>query len=299
MDSLKIIAVGNPGSGKSTVLNSLAGEVLFKAGVNIGQGLTFELDEATNKNGHFLDTPGLADEKLRKAAGKAISDGLRKGGQYKVLFFVTQEAGRVNQQDATTLRLVLEAAPEIGTQYGVIVNKISKPVLEKLKDKKDDFLNTLFAGIPDDKRCVFSNVAFFEKVIELEDRENVWPNPEELKDDSGMSLLQFVHEKIPDVQITSEKVSDVKIDEFEELNKKMEEMAQEMLEKDKKWKEERRKFEEQRAEAARQIEQLKKANKKKWWQKGIWAPIGGAIGMLGGPALAPLIGQAVDQVTTK
>ena len=37
------------------------------------------------------------------AAGKAISDGLRKGGTFKVLFFVTQETGRVNQQDAATL----------------------------------------------------------------------------------------------------------------------------------------------------------------------------------------------------
>ena len=39
MDPVKIIAVGNPGSGKSTVLNSLAGEALFKNGVNIGKGM--------------------------------------------------------------------------------------------------------------------------------------------------------------------------------------------------------------------------------------------------------------------
>ena len=39
MDPVKVIAVGNPGSGKSTVLNSLAGEALFKNGVNIGKGM--------------------------------------------------------------------------------------------------------------------------------------------------------------------------------------------------------------------------------------------------------------------
>ena len=39
MDPVKVIAVGNPGSGKSTVLNSLAGEGLFKNGVNIGKGM--------------------------------------------------------------------------------------------------------------------------------------------------------------------------------------------------------------------------------------------------------------------
>ena len=50
--------------------------------------------------------------------------GLRMGGTFIVLFFVTQEAGRVSQQDATTMRLVLEAAPEIGSNYGIIVNKV-------------------------------------------------------------------------------------------------------------------------------------------------------------------------------
>ena len=47
-----------------------------------------------------------------------------RGGTFIVLFFVTQEAGRVSQQDATTMRLVLEAAPEIGSNYGIIVNKV-------------------------------------------------------------------------------------------------------------------------------------------------------------------------------
>ena len=85
---LKIIAVGNPGSGKSTYLNALAGENLFKSGVNVGGGLTYELDVKKNTKGHFLDTPGLADKKLRKKAGEAISEGLRKDGGYKVIFFV-------------------------------------------------------------------------------------------------------------------------------------------------------------------------------------------------------------------
>ena len=47
MDPVKVIAVGNPGSGKSTVLNSLAGEFLFESGVSIGSGL---------HTLHFLDS---------------------------------------------------------------------------------------------------------------------------------------------------------------------------------------------------------------------------------------------------
>ena len=53
-EQLKIIAVGNPGAGKSTLLNSLMGEALFKSGLNIGVGLTFQLDEIKHKNGHFF-----------------------------------------------------------------------------------------------------------------------------------------------------------------------------------------------------------------------------------------------------
>ena len=108
--------MGNPGAGKSTFINALANEVVFPSGINIGQGLTYQLNEVADKNGYkaLMDTPGLADVKLRKQAGEAISQGLRKGGKFVVLFFVTQQDGRVSQEDATTMKLVLQAAPEIG-----------------------------------------------------------------------------------------------------------------------------------------------------------------------------------------
>ena len=81
-----IIVIGNPGAGKSTILNGLAGEVLFKSGVSIGEGLTYKLDERTNDKGTFFDTPGLADDTHREAAGEAISTALRRGGNLRVGF---------------------------------------------------------------------------------------------------------------------------------------------------------------------------------------------------------------------
>ena len=244
----KIIAVGNPGAGKSTILNSLAGEVLFESGFNAGGGLTYKLDERRNKNGHlFLDTPGLADEEMRKKAGEAISEGLRKGGSYKVIFFVTQEAGRVNQQDATTLKLVLEAAPDIGMDYGIIVNKVSPGVLKKFKDEalKFEFLNTLFAGI-EERKCVYSNVKFFGRISELEDEKDKFFSPTKLKDDSDLSLSDFVQDWMPTVEITDINVADIDIELFDDMKKKMESMAKQVLENDDKWKEDRQKLEAQR-----------------------------------------------------
>ena len=125
-DLVKIIAVGNPGAGKSSLLNSLAGEAIFRSGLNAGKGLTYKLDEKRVGNHHFLDTPGLSDQALRKQAAEAISEGLRKGGEYKVVFVVTEQQGRILQQDSTTIKLVHEAAPEIKMNYGIIVNMISK-----------------------------------------------------------------------------------------------------------------------------------------------------------------------------
>ena len=94
-------------------------------------GLTYQLDKHIDASSGdtFFDTPGLNDEGRREAAGKAISEGLRHGGAFKVLFFVSERNGRVDPQDAATMKVVLDSAPEIwcaqgSPKYGVIVNQV-------------------------------------------------------------------------------------------------------------------------------------------------------------------------------
>ena len=151
MEKNAIIAVGNPGAGKSTTLNYLAGEVLFKSGDSYGGGLTNEMTAAVSRDSKWklYDTPGLADLGLRKAAGKAISEALREGGTYKIFFFVSQDAGRPKNEDITTLNLVLEAAPEIGSQYSIIVPKIKPGIAAGLRKDENwaKFINGIFSGI--------------------------------------------------------------------------------------------------------------------------------------------------------
>ena len=127
-----IIAIGNPGSGKSTILNSFAGQLLFQSGVSIGSGLTKQLESKTSKGITYVDTPGVADDTNKKAAAKALASVFRRGGRMKILFFVTQQSGRIVVQDIATMKLILESVPEIGQNYGIVVNKIPRQVIEQL-----------------------------------------------------------------------------------------------------------------------------------------------------------------------
>ena len=104
----------------------MAGKQLFKSGVNFGGGLTKVLNEEIVDGVKYMDTPGLADKELRIAAGEAISKALKAGGKYKILFFVRLESGRPSNEDITTMKLVLDAAPQIGQQYGVIIPSVGE-----------------------------------------------------------------------------------------------------------------------------------------------------------------------------
>lgn len=230
MDRDAIIAVGNPGAGKSTTLNYLAGEVLFKSGDSFGGGLTsdFNVGHSKESNLSFYDTPGLSDLGLRKAAGKAISKALKEGGTYHIFFFVSQDAGRPKNEDITTMNLVLQAAPEIGTNYSIIVPKIKPGNAEGLRKDENwaKFLNGIFAGIKNGKKCDIKNVHGLMYLDELEGKDDLVVAKEKLVTLSGKPFKSLIWQ-MPVVKLTRNKAKDIDIRSFEDMQDRLGKLVQE------------------------------------------------------------------------
>ena len=90
--SLKIITIGRPSVGKSSVLNTLAGDKLFETGKKEGS-INQTYQKKSKDNVIYLDTPGFLvfDDKT----AEKICEKLQEGGKYKVLFLVTEKNGRI------------------------------------------------------------------------------------------------------------------------------------------------------------------------------------------------------------
>lgn len=128
--------IGNPGSGKSTILNGLAGKAIFESGISIGEGLTTAI-QVWEENGIMLiDTPGLEDAQRKEAAGKELDKMLAKNIPIKMAFVVTLEHGRVRPADCVTIDLVLSAIENADTnnKFGVIINQVSAGILRHLEE---------------------------------------------------------------------------------------------------------------------------------------------------------------------
>ena len=104
--------------------------------------MTYQLGIETHNGITYLDTPGLADIKLRKEAAKAITQGLKKDGTYQIFFVVTLEAGRLRPADLATIKLVLENAEDISS-YSLIINKLSKHVHNHFHEDNEKELKIL------------------------------------------------------------------------------------------------------------------------------------------------------------
>jgi len=205
----KMILIGNPGTGKSSSVNCFLGEKLFRSGASSnGVGVTFQLDCREHQGKFYMDTPGLSDLRLRKAAARAIDEALQQGGNFQIIFALTTEAGRLKPDDLTTMMLVFEAANQIKgeNQYGIFVNKCSKGWLKRLdKDEWKSFLHEALRArnIP----CT-DHIHFAPKIEGLED-----------EDDAIVELDEETKRFFscaPVLQIDTEHLQNVNADSFEE-----------------------------------------------------------------------------------
>ena len=185
-----VLCVGNPGSGKSTILNCLMTSrstqelnerQKFKSGA-FASGMTHQLDTKAVGGITYLDTPGLDDVNKRKEAAEAITEALKKDGRYQVVFVLTLEAGRVKPADVATMQLILKSATDI-TRYGVIFNKLNKSVMEKLhKESTIILLTQVSIQLDKGSKKPFPYPLLLQKIEDLEDKDDAVAEIPELED---------------------------------------------------------------------------------------------------------------------
>jgi len=134
--------------------------------------------------------------------------------------------------------LTLQNSGEPKVLTPIVLTAISESSLEikdlKDEDSKSKFINTLFTEIPKERKCDITYVKFFERRGDLEAQKNKVVSPTEFKDDSDLSLNEFVHDLIPTAGITAANVTDIDTNYVNELTKKIEELRGqiEQMEKD-------------------------------------------------------------------
>ena len=119
----------------------------------------------------LIDTPGLADAEIRAEVAKNITEAVKKGGDFKFLFVVTALNGRFKAEDVTTIKLVLDAVPQIGVdEFGIIVNQLEAAEFEGLKkpENQKKFFMPLWAALPK----ITSRFELLKKDPELSGSEN-------------------------------------------------------------------------------------------------------------------------------
>ena len=139
-----IIVIGNPGSGKSCILNTLAQKTVFKSGISIGTGLTTHCDKFEDNRFILIDTPGVndCDRTIRENAAKEIRHCFENyiGKNVKIIFIITLESGRLRPADNLLIILIHEAI-NMGSDYSIIFNKLEKSVMNKFEYQKLSYLD--------------------------------------------------------------------------------------------------------------------------------------------------------------
>ncbi|ETI30157.1 hypothetical protein, variant [Phytophthora nicotianae P1569] len=162
--------IGNPGTGKSTLLNCLVGEHVFDTGVSYGSGLTRDLQQITHQGAVYMDTPGLADRQVRRRAADAITIALRQAGSCKIFFMVRLQYGRVHSEDLATIETVLDSIDMEDIPFAIVVNNVKSRQYAAMSEKGEEFLNVV--TLINSSKYTTPYIVFIPTLDSLEEKDN-------------------------------------------------------------------------------------------------------------------------------
>mmetsp|Transcript_11364 Transcript_11364/g.22294 ORF Transcript_11364/g.22294 Transcript_11364/m.22294 type:complete len:279 (-) Transcript_11364:165-1001(-) len=128
--SINVILVGPAGCGKSTITNTLVGQIVSSSGPSFnGSGVTRHIVKHAVSHGQLrghiiVDTPGYNDLKLHATAAAEIKKALNSSKIVKILVLATMEAGRTRPSEQAFINSLISA---LGGKcnYCVLFNKTS------------------------------------------------------------------------------------------------------------------------------------------------------------------------------
>jgi GTP-binding protein EngB required for normal cell division len=208
MSLVNYLVLGNPGTGKSTLINCLIGQPVFSSGLSFGGGKTEFFQKHTHDGVVYMDTPGLSDRKLKERAAAAITQALRQSGRYKLFFMVRLESGRVVADDIATIETVMNAIDIENVPFSVIINNVRKRQYAAMMDKGDEFVTvvTMVNAISH----VTPRILFIPTMPDLEEETNaIVTLPADVE--------AVIRHESPSVTINPQTVSEIKPDEFARL----------------------------------------------------------------------------------
>ncbi|KAF1783139.1 P-loop containing nucleoside triphosphate hydrolase [Phytophthora cactorum] len=164
--------LGNPGTGKRTLINCLTGRATFTSGLKFGGGLTQFFQKQIYNGVVYMDTPGLADRSIQRQAAEAITAALRESGRYKIFFMVRLKGGRVMSEDLATIEAVLDTVQVNDVYFSVTVNNVQKRQYATLMKKGPEYAKVV--TIINSMKYTTPHIAFIPTIPELEEADNAF-----------------------------------------------------------------------------------------------------------------------------
>jgi GTP-binding protein EngB required for normal cell division len=162
---------GNPGSGKSTLVNNIVGKVVSKSGISVGRGLTVNPKRHIVDGIGYVDVPGISDIAHTGQQQMNIILHVLTNQIVNKIFFVSVFDSGFRDDDVDTIQFVLNIAKYLFKKdhipYGLILTKISPALFTRTKEIENYILERKLNKFPP------HSIYYFMRDDRLYDKSNV------------------------------------------------------------------------------------------------------------------------------